>query len=410
MNRVAWITLLVVGPVAGFVIGATVAKSRKPEAVSVSPRTEIRDKGADAGRVKDLRADLEKYRLELAGRENEVRELREELADARERIPSPLSPEEEEKRREFDQWKERRERSERLRNLHEKSNEIRKKILQRKDPFLRQQGLLELEALVKSDDKEDMLLGLTALWRLGGFDLDKETFKPYALAALKHEDVEVRKAAFNSLYAVCPQEDQLDTVLSMLRDPSPEMRLEAVSRCGWLGGDERREEVASTLKALLQDQDKSVQKKVLDELWRHHFQYDYGSEIEDLVIELSRDPELTDATWEWMQRRGPVSVPMAERLIEMHGERRSAYDILYYTRQNLSEEARPIITGFCLRLVRESVEPWERQEVLRKLQELGDPSVIPELEAIARSPDAEGIENHLAETIEQIRRRSSQPR
>jgi hypothetical protein len=100
---------------------------------------------------------------------------------------------------------------------------------------------------------------------------------------------------------------------------------------------------------------------------------------------------------------------MAERLIEMHGERHSAYDILYYTRQNLSEEARPIITNFCLRLVRESVEPWERQEVLRKPQELGDPSVIPELEAIARSPDAEGVENYLAETIEQIRKRSSQP-
>jgi hypothetical protein len=59
--------------------------------------------------------------------------------------------------------------------------------------------------------------------------------------------------------------------------------------------------------------------------------------------------------------------------------------------------------------VRESVEPWERQEVLRKPQELGDPSVIPELEAIARSPDAEGVENYLAETIEQIRKRSSQP-
>jgi hypothetical protein len=391
------------------VIGATVAKSRKPEAVSVAPSTEIKDKGADAERVKVLRANLEKYRPELAGRENEVRELRGELADAIQKIPPPLTSEEEEKRREFDEWKERGERSQRLTSLHEKSNELHKKILQRKDPFLRQQGLLELEALVKSDDKEDALLGLTTLGGLSGFNLDKETFKPYALTALKHEDVEVRKAAFNSLYAVCPQEEQLNIVLSMLRDPSPEMRLDAVTRSTWLGGGERREEVASTLKALLQDEDKSVQKKVLDELWRYHFQYDYGAEIEGLVIELSRDPELTDAAWEWMHRRGPVSAPMAERLIEMHGERHSAYDILYYTRQNLSEEARPIITNFCLRLVRESVEPWERQEVLRKPQELGDPSVIPELEAIARSPDAEGVENYLAETIEQIRKRSSQP-
>jgi len=53
------------------------------------------------------------------------------------------------------------------------------------------------------------------------------------------------------------------------------------------------------------------------------------------------------------------------------------------------------------------VEPWERQQVLRKLQEIADPSVIPELEAIARSPDAEGIENGLAETIEQIRKKGT---
>ena len=410
MNRVAWITLLVVGPVAGFVIGATVAKSRKPEVLSVAPSTGTKDRRAEVEREKVLLASLEKYRLELAGRENEVRELRDKLADAREKTPPPLTPEEQERRREFDEWKGRRERSQRLTSLHEKSNELRKKILQRKDPFLRQQGLLELEALVKSDGKEDLLMGLTALSRLGDLNLNKETFKPYALAALKHEDIEVRKAAFNSLYAVCPQEEQLDIVLSMLRDPSPEMRLEAVVRSAWTGGGERREEVASTLKALLQDEDKSVKKQVLDGLWRQHFPYDYGAEVEQSVIELSRDPELADAAWEWMHRRGPVSVPMAERLIEMHAEGRTSYDILYYARRNLSEEARPIITNFCLRLVRESVEPWERQEVLRKLQEIADPSVIPELEAIARSPDAEGIENHLAETIEQIRRRSSQPR
>jgi hypothetical protein len=193
----------------------------------------------------------------------------------------------------------------------------------------------------------------------------------------------------------------------MLRDSSPEMRLDAVTRYAWIGGSDRREEVASTLKVLLQDEDKSVQKKVLDELWRYHFQYDYGAEIEDTVIALSRDPELTDSAWAWMFRRGPVSVPMAERLIEMHGERRGFYETLANARQNLSEETRPIITNFCLRLVRESVEPWERQEVLRKLQEIADPSVIPELEAIARSLDAEGIENHLAETIEQIRKKGT---
>jgi HEAT repeat protein len=406
MSKTGWTTLLVVGMCAGFVVGAAVGKNRKPEGTRRLRTVESEDKRQVSEHVQRLVESLDSFRKALAEKENRVTELERELAEVRGMLPPPLSAEEQKEQEEYNDWREKRKSRERSQAMYEKSKELRKKILQRKDPALRQQGLLELEALVKSDQAEDLLVGLTTLWRLWGFEFEKEGLKPHVLAALKYDNVEVRKAAMNCLGALCSGEEQRDTALSMLRDPSPELRLEAV----WLAGNERNEEVASTLKALLQDEDNSVKKEVLDELWRHHFAYDYGTEIENVVIELSKDPELTDAAWEWMCRRGPTSAPMAQRLIEMQSERRSGYQLLDSIRRNVSDEARPIATGFCLQLVRESIEPWERQRAVEKLRELGDPSVIPELEAIARSPDAEGIEQELARTIEQLRNPGKEPR
>ena len=63
-----------------------------------------------------------------------------------------------------------------------------------------------------------------------------------------------------------------------------------------------------------------------------------------------------------------------------------------------------------LRVVRESLSNGRRWQALKGLRELGDPWVIPALDEIARSPDAEGIEEELAKTIEQLQNVGTQPR
>jgi hypothetical protein len=49
-----------------------------------------------------------------------------------------------------------------------------------------------------------------------------------------------------------------------------------------------------------------------------------------------------------------------------------------------------------------------RRDALQCLQKMGDPSVIPQLDEILRSPDAERIEEELAQTIEHLQNRASE--
>lgn len=404
MNRVAWITLLVVGPVAGFVVGTTVGKNRKPKAVSVAPSTATKDKGSDAERVKALRADLEKYRLELAGRENEVRELREELAEAMNKIPHPLTPEEEQKQKEE---KEKQEREERRKALYEKSRELRTKILQRKDRLARALGLEELAGMLQKDNAEETLLGLTTLAGLYGINFDRERFKPYALAALSHEDAEIRQAALACLRTVSPGEDHFAVTLSMADDSSPDIRRSVAWSIAWAAVGERKEEAMPALRRLLQDKDPSVRWQVMQALSNFP---DRGEEIVDMGLELSKDPEYAEQMMGWLARRENISAEVAQRLVEMDAERKNGYRDMGWTHRNLADDAKPIAVNFCLETLRDSVEHWQRYEALESLRNIGDVSVLAELEEIARGPDAEGIEGQLMQTIEHLQKRAREAR
>lgn len=404
MSKTGWIVLLAVGTCAGFVIGATVGKSRKPEAVSVAPSTATKDKGTDGERVTALVASLEKYRLELAGRENEVQELREELADAIQRIPPPLTPEEEQKRKEEIEKQKREKRGE---ARHEKSKDLQTRIVQRKDSALRAAALDELAALLTSDDPEDVMVGLLTIPELGRINFDKERFRPGVVAALKHEDGEVRGCALVSMLAVSAEDETLHALVTMAQDPSVEVRDRVTDMLTGLFWGETSETVMSALRSLVRDENGRIRGIALEALWERGGD---AGEIENLAIEFSKEPEHADDMIEWLSRREPVNLKITQRLIEMYREGRSGPDRMVWADRSFSEQARPVAAGFFLSVARESIDYWERRNALTGLARISDASALPELEAIARSPDAEGIENHLADTIEEIRKRSSQPR
>ncbi len=404
MNRTAWIVVAAAGACAGFVVGATVARSRKPEGLSVTPRTDIKEKERDVERVKVLHANLEKYRLELAGKENEVRELREELAEVSKRLPPPLTPEEEQKQKEGE---EKRKREERRKVSYEKSKELWTKILQRKDRLARALGLEELAGLFQKDNAEETLLGLTTLGGLYGINFDRERFKPDVLAALSHEDAEIRQAALNCLHTVSPGEDHFQTTLSMADDPSPEIRTAVAWSVALAALGQRKEEAMPALRRLLQDKDANVRRQVMDALSNFP---GWGQEIEDMGVELSKDPEYGEQMMGWLARRDNISAEVAQRLVEMSAKRKNGYRDMGWTHRNLADDAKPIAINFCLETLRDSVEHWQRYEALEGLRRIGDVSALAELEEIARGPDAEGIEEQLMRTIEQLQKRAREAR
>ena len=60
-------------------------------------------------------------------------------------------------------------------------------------------------------------------------------------------------------------------------------------------------------------------------------------------------------------------------------------------------------SGFCLGIVRDGLSYYHRSRALDGLRRIGDIWALPELEEIAHSDDAEGIEEQLARTIEHLR-------
>jgi len=408
MSKTAWIGLWVASICAALAIGATTGGIKKDPGRSRQAPEKTEGKRQASKEIPVLLASLEKFRTALVEKEKKIGDLEAELAQVRAKLPPPLSPEEEKRRKEQDKW---RKLNERGRARYEKSKELREKILQRKDKALRAQGLEELAALLQSDEPGEVLLGLTALLSIRTIPCDKERFKPQVFTALHHEDPEIRTVAFGCLDMLCSGEEQLDIALSLVNDPSPEIRRMVTrmvtSRIRGLARDSDQEAaVTSALRSLLQDNDMQIKRQAMDRLARIP---EYAEEMENLAIELSKDPEYADEMRQWLNRRDTISKEVAERLVEMFDEDRMGYLGMDWTRRRLSEDARPIATDFCLRIVRDHLRQWERRRALDNLRRIGDIWVLPELEEIARSHDAEGIEQELAGTIEYLRKQANQP-
>jgi hypothetical protein len=199
----------------------------------------------------------------------------------------------------------------------------------------------------------------------------------------------------------------------MLDDPSDKVGASAAWWVGRAAPDERKDEAIAALKRLLHDEDKRFREVAVQTL------SDYpqaAQEVEDAAIEISRDPKDADAMFSWFRDRKSTSAKVAQRLVEMYDEgyrETSSYGQYYpidWVRGQVSEEARPVAVKFCVRVARDSTVHRERTDALAGLQSLGDASVIPELEAMANSPDAEGIEDDLARTMGYLRQRANEGR
>ncbi len=403
MRRSAWICLLAAGTLAGFVIGATVGKNEKSEMLVQRPTANVERKEPESDEVRALLASIEEWQSVLAEKAGKARELETELAEVEAKLPPPPTPQELEKQREEE---EKRKRDERRKAREEKSKKLRTKILQRRDKALRAEGLTELAALLQSGDIEEFLVGLMSLSRVSSIDFDKKGFRAQILAAINHEDSEVRCRGADCLTVVCDDEEAKDIIFQLASDPSADVRNRILWRLGWAGMGGRQEEVVSLLRKLLHDDDKNVRRGAFQQLSQFPPLTEAlaPGELEDMAIVMSRDEENRDEAVRWLRGRREISENVARRLVELYEEvERGSSRLDLVTHRGLSEEAKPIAAELCLRVLRDSIEYGERLRALNGLGNIGDVSVLPELEEIARGPDAEGIEKQLAETIERLR-------
>jgi hypothetical protein len=400
---------------AAFAVGLAIGKGKKREQ---PPAGELPKVEAERPKARDesvLIASLERFRKALGDREKQVGELKAELDEVRAKLPPALASEEES---EFKKWEERRKERERQRTLEEKSKPLKDKILQRKDKALRAEGLDELAGLLLADDREKSLVGLEVLRSIGSIKCDKERFEPYALKALNNADGEVRRSALRCLEALFTPEQRADLLIPMAKDPSPEVRRMAAESLSSIHVENRSEEIVSALRPLLKDDDWRVRGQAMDGLWSRGGPTE---ELEEVALQLAKRPPGWENEQEVANRiyglsvKATQSAKLAQRLVEMHDERDdvSRFTFLlciWNDAGSLSSDVKPIATQFCTRLLKESTDPDDRSAALQILPMLGGVSVLPQLEELAGSPDAEGIEERLAQMIEGLRQRESEER
>jgi HEAT repeat protein len=423
MKKELWIGLWAISACGALAAGVMVSQPKVPGDALLKTERRVEPGKPDADRVEDLSARLEEIRGAIGDRDRRITELEAEIANARAELSTLLSPEDEK------DWRDSlasRRKWERKKALDEKGKTLRKKILQRKDKALQEEGLTELAILVnESKTDEDMALGLRILGQLWQYDFDRERFRPGVLAALENEDPFIRRLAIECARKTVSWEEERDIALRMAKDPSEDVRWWIAPSLGFFSWTDRKEEAAPFVRAYLQDENYMVRWKMLEHL------RGFADEMDDLYIKLLDDPQGLEGAMVYSVERymRTISAGFVQRLAEKFEEGSSERRMMrlldpgtidferppdetsrWQRGPGLSPEARPILSDLYLRLVRNGLVNRHRHQALEGLRKMGDPSVIPFLDEIRRSPDAEGIEEELAKTIEHLQQVSRQPR
>ncbi len=417
MRKSVWIGLWTLSACVAVVAGVALGRLKGSEGHQPGPVPTRSEEFFQSFPARDLFAELDAIQRAVAEKDVEIRDLQDELVALKSQLLPPLSLEDEKDWKETLGW----------RRKHEagadettKRDVLRRKILQRKDKLLREQGLADLAALIQSSNLDDLETGLWVINAVGGVKFDKEGFKPHVLVALSHENPSVRRAALECAGWLCSDEEQLDMTLRAASDPSPSVREWAALRLGWYSGSERKEEAASALRKLLQEENRGVRSSAVEHL------YGFADQMDDLLVKLMGDPGSESSLSTALRERRTISPAIARRLAEMYGQDASEDTIMRFlegiplpkpdepaTRQgdrSLPPEARPILAGLYVQIVRESLQNGRRRHALDALRRIGDRSLIFVLDEIARSPDAEGIEKDLQDTIEYLRQKGIERR
>ncbi len=398
MGHAVRATILIAAAGAVFAVGFSLGKSGKVEKPdrSVGAREAGSKTGSDD--VPSLVASLDKYREALAEKDREVEELRAQIEEFRAQLAMSVTSSD---YGEYAEWVKEWENRRRSKAFFERKNELEKKILQRKDKALRERSLQELADLLNSVNVDDVTLGLVTLGSLPKAMIDQERFKPLVFAALNHEDQQVRRNALHTLRSVTSYEEGREMFVHLSKEPWPEMRQWAAFGIRGYSGDERAGEAIALLRELLQDQDERVRSVAIRELWDKKDEF---PELEDMAVERARR-EGSGASWRRdLTGRGTVTAKVARRLSEVYEPGETGRNAVTWVQEELADDAKPVAIDFCLRVVRDGMRWDERWEALAGLQKIGDASLIPQLEAIANSHDAEGIEDGLQRAIENLRK------
>lgn len=144
---------------------------------------------------------------------------------------------------------------------------IKKKILQIRNPTLREEGLQALTVLLAGDDPQRTRGALQALIEARDTKLDPDRFRPLILEQISAEDPGVRRTALYALYNVAREDGDISYALSAVDDPSDQVRHSASHLIKMYSEGTIEGDAADGILRLLSQENSRARKEAMRGIW-----------------------------------------------------------------------------------------------------------------------------------------------
>ncbi|MHC5009365.1 MAG: hypothetical protein ACYTG6_00265 [Planctomycetota bacterium] len=288
----------------------------------------------------------------------------------------------------------------------QRAQEMLEKIMQVRDPVLRQEGLRELADALAGEDPLAKEFALSVLFQSRSIGHDPGTFLPLVERLLDSEHAGIRRSALYALHALDPERADLRLALASATDPDPIVRRHASRILSLYAERDFRGEVGEAVLGLLADENPGIRKETLRGMWGAQV----SPEVAERLIEIAGRPaERYDAVYFGLSTLDQKSREVVDALVEAleddnyqirqrahWGLQRSvAEDVQYYVAQRYADH------------IDQFVNPATHREALRLIARQGDARLAPTLDRFAENelvdPEVRELATRAAEYLRRER-------
>ncbi len=256
------------------------------------------------------------------------------------------------------------------------------KVMQVKDPAVRQEGLNELTAALGSSNTMLVEYSLSALHSMRGVEVDKGVFRATVLDLITSDSPGVRRAALYALHSTGAQEGDARFALAGADDDHPIVRMHAARVLGLYTGGRFEGQAGETLARLLGDKHDNVRRGTVRGLQGATL----SASAERALIDLASTPkDRRDAVQHGLSQLKDKSRRVVDALFthlsdEDHQIRAHAHQGL---QRGIPDAQKPYVAKRYADHLDKFLNPKSHTEALRIIAKFGDASVVPQLDRFA---------------------------
>lgn len=256
------------------------------------------------------------------------------------------------------------------------------KVMQVKDPAVRQEGLNELTAALGSSNTMLVEYSLSALHSMRGVEVDKGVFRDTVLDLITSDSPGVRRAALYALHSTGAKKGDARFALAGADDEHPIVRMHAARVLGLYTGGRFEGQAGETLARLLGDKHDNVRRGTVRGLKGATL----SEGAERALIELASKPkDRRDAVQYGLGQLKDKSRRVVDALFthlsdENHQIRSHAHQGL---QRGIPDAQKPYVAKRYADHLDKFLNPKSHTEALRIIAKFGDASVAPQLDRFA---------------------------